>query len=209
MNELVSELATVGVELEDRYTWHRCPSTYIVLVSEYFLRRTNRSTVERYLPSFFKRFPSLDTLAEADPEEVASSAKWAGLRSRSLHLPEVARQFRCRLDWDATSLRELPYIGAYAADAIALYAFDQPALPIDNNVRRVVSRFFALGEPGSVEAMVDELKSSAFTMGGVATIKAVHRGLLHLGWVSCRSAPACEACPLRFKCAFRCEIQLR
>ncbi len=42
------------------------------------------------------------------------------------------------------ALRALPGIGDYTAAALAAIAFDAPAVPVDGNVERVVSRLFAL-----------------------------------------------------------------
>ena len=43
-------------------------------------------------------------------------------------------------------LRALPGIGDYTAAAIAAIAFDAPAMPVDGNVERVVTRLFAVEE---------------------------------------------------------------
>ena len=45
---------------------------------------------------------------------------------------------------DVEGLRGLPGIGDYTAAAVAAIAFDFPAVPVDGNVERVVSRLFAV-----------------------------------------------------------------
>ena len=47
---------------------------------------------------------------------------------------------------DLEALRALPGIGDYTAAAVAAIAFDAPAVPVDGNVERVVSRLFAVEE---------------------------------------------------------------
>ena len=54
--------------------------------------------------------------------------------------PITAARFRTT----STRLRGLPGIGDYTAAAIAAIAFDRPAVPVDGNVERVVSRLFAV-----------------------------------------------------------------
>ena len=64
-------------------------------------------------------------------------------------MPALRKSFNAtvgyfRATFDA--LRALPGIGEYTAAAIAAIAFDAPAVPVDGNVERVVSRLFAVEE---------------------------------------------------------------
>lgn len=198
---MTSALVDVGQDFDGRYFWHRSASPYVVLVAEFFLRRTNRVTVSRYLPDFLERFPTPKSLSCADPAVVVETAFWAGLRRRTSHLPEVVRRFESRGSWDAAALGELPYIGPYAAEAIALYGFGEPAFPVDNNVRRLFSRYFGLdGEP-AVQDLAATILSRALASGGIAAVRAAHLGALALGWETCRTPPKCAACPLRSDCS--------
>jgi len=47
----------------------------------------------------------------------------------------------------AAELIALPGVGPYTAAAIAAIAFDAPAVPVDGNVERVVTRLFAVETP--------------------------------------------------------------
>lgn len=46
------------------------PDPYVVLVSEFMLQQTTVKTVLDYFPGFLKRFPTAESLAAADLEEV-------------------------------------------------------------------------------------------------------------------------------------------
>ena len=63
------------------------PDPYVVLVSEFMLQQTTVKTVLDYFPGFLKRFPTAESLAAADLEEVYRY--WQGLgyytRARSLY----------------------------------------------------------------------------------------------------------------------------
>src|SRR5690606_38187627 len=95
-----------------------------------------------------------------DPKAVAAAAHWAGLTTRTMRLPEIARGLASKRSWTAEELLELPHIGRYAAEGIALYEFDEPHFPVDNNVRRVVGRYLSVeaevGFGPAIEALRDE-----------------------------------------------------
>lgn len=202
---LTSSLISAGEQLGDRFFWHSSTTPYVVLVAEFFLRRTNRTTVSRYLPAFLERFPDAEALASASSEDVVAAAHWAGLRRRTSHLPEVARSFLSEPDWSAATLAELPFIGPYAAAAIALYGFGEPNFPIDNNVKRVLSRFLSLETEDAIAVQAQRVCDTALCIGGIEAVQAAHRGALALGWDSCRVVPRCHGCPLSDRCAWREE----
>lgn len=199
---LVSSLMSQGAMFRQRYFWHSSNDRYVLFVAEFFLRRTNRTTVERNLPAFIERFPDADSLIESSGEETVDVARWAGLRSRTMRLPEVTRLFMERSYWTAEQLLDLPYIGEYAAHALTLYIFNQPSFPIDNNVNRVLTRYLDLETESEKAAAVTRLREYTCSLHGVNGLKLVHMGLLALGWDHCRSSAKCTDCPLRGLCAY-------
>lgn len=192
-------LAHEGQQFSEKYFWHQTEDKYVVLLAEFFLRRSNRTTVSRYLPAFLTAYPEPQSLILADPDDVVEAAAWAGFRSRVLCLPAILKEFYSRDDWNADSLLELPYIGEYAANGIALYVLGQPSLPVDGNVRRVVSRYFGVIEPDLTE-LLERLKVFLLDTGATELLKSAHMGMLALGWNACRVNPDCSECPLARSC---------
>lgn len=201
--QLVKSLAHIGTRFEGRYFWHETRDPYVLFLAEFFLRRSNRTTVERYLPEFLNRFPDPSSLAAAKPDEIVTAAAWAGLRKRTGRLPYIISRFMERDHWTAVELRTLPHIGAYAAEGIALYVFDEPAFPIDNNVRRVVGRSLGLADESSLQEAVESIVMDCLTEGNQRLLRHVHMGALALGWNHCRSVPRCSGCPLFDMCDSR------
>lgn len=200
---LVSALESVGREFKDRYFWHRTRDRYVLFLAEFFLRRSNRTTVERFLPGFIERFPDADSLADASPDEVVATTAWAGLRKRTVHLPYIVSKLKERERWSAAELRTLPHIGAYGADGIALYVFGEATFPLDNNVRRVVGRSLGITADTSLNDVVGSITGVALSDGGLERLRYVHMGTLALGWDHCRKTPDCTGCPLSSVCAYR------
>lgn len=198
---LADVLMAEGKCLEARYFWHQTNDPYVKLLAEFFLRRSNRSTVVRNLPTFIKRFQTPEALIRAERADVLQAAHWAGMRERTASLPETVARFVGQTHWTSQELMELPYIGEYAAKGIALYVFGETVFPIDNNVLRVVGRFVGLTARREIEHNIEELMSIAIEVGGVSALRSAHMGALSLGWEYCRSRdPRCESCPVSNGC---------
>ena len=183
------------------------PDAWRVWVSEVMLQQTR---VEAMLPryrAFVARFPDAGSLARASEDEVL--AAWAGLgyygRARALHraAQRLAAQGR-GIPRDAASLRELPGIGEYTAAAIASIAFSAPVAAVDANVRRVLSRLFAVGgAPGRVrfERRIRELADRLMEADGADEPGEWNQALMELGATICTPAiPRCGSCPVREFC---------
>lgn len=192
-------LADRGCVERGRYMWHE-GDDYVRFLAEFFLRRSNRSTVQRFLPGFVEALPTFEALAATAPSDVVDLAWWAGLRQRVAKLPQIATEFVARDVWTARELLELPHVGTYAAEGIALYVFGEPTFPIDNNVRRVVGRYLGISTEEELGEAVQQLTQAAMRVGGIQHLKDVHRGTLSLGWEPCATKPRCESCPLADRC---------
>src|ERR1022692_3811444 len=126
------------------------PDPYRVWLSEIMLQQTTVKTVAPYYARFVARWPTVNALARASLDDVLRA--WAGLgyyaRARNLHAcaREVVERHGGKFPASVEGLRALPGIGDYTAAAVAAIAFDAPAVPVDGNVERVVSRVFAVEE---------------------------------------------------------------
>jgi A/G-specific adenine glycosylase len=169
-----------------------------------------QTRVEAMLPhyrAFVTRFPSPGALAAATEEDVL--AAWSGLgyygRARALH--RAARQLAAEgrgVPPDAESLRGLPGIGEYTAAAIASIAFGAPVAAVDGNVRRVLSRLFAVEgirgrEP--FEGRIRELAGRLMEADDGRQPGDWNQALMELGATVCTAAgPRCGRCPVREFC---------
>ena len=121
---------------------------YRVWLSEIMLQQTTVKTVAPYYAKFLARWATVEALAAASLDDVLRA--WAGLgyyaRARNLHACAKAVVERHGGEFPARreALRALPGIGDYTAAAVAAIAFDAPAVPVDGNVERVVTRLFAV-----------------------------------------------------------------
>jgi A/G-specific adenine glycosylase len=182
----------------------RRPDPYHVWISEVMLQQTTVATVGPRFAAFIRRFSSPAALAAASEAEVLH--EWQGLgyyrRARALHAAARAlvADHGGRLPAEAAALRRLPGIGDYTAAAICAIAFDQPALPVDGNVERVLVRLVALETP--LPAARGVLRRLAAALAPDRRAGDLAQALMDLGATVCRpGAPACGRCPWQADCA--------
>jgi A/G-specific adenine glycosylase len=185
--------------------WRDHPDPYAVWVAEIMLQQTRVETVIPYFERWMRRFPTVETLANASQQEVL--ALWEGLgyygRARNLHKAAclLVVEKGGELPRDPAALRRLPGIGRYTAAAIASIAFglDEPAL--DGNIRRVLSRLFDLRQPvhsTEAETRLRELANGHLPQGRAGEY---NQALMDLGAMICTPRqPDCPSCPLRDIC---------
>lgn len=186
--------------------WRSAPTPYHVLLSELMLQQTRVETVIPYFERFTARWPTLESLAAAEDDEVL--AAWAGLgyyrRARSLLAAARAAVARGGLPSEAAALRELPGVGPYTAGAISSIAFGRPSPLVDGNVERVLSRLFGLEADPASPAGKRALWSLAGELVDPEAPGDFNQALMELGATVCvpRGA-ACGRCPLAEPCEAR------
>ena len=185
--------------------WRETRDPYAIWVSEIMLQQTQVDTVIPYYERFLKLFPTVRHLARADLSKVLKL--WEGLgyysRARNLHRGSrmVVAQFSGKLPVTLHELLTIPGIGQYTAGAILSIAFNKEAPILDGNVKRVLSRVFAVGkDPGDAETtqFLWRLSESLIPKGQAS---AFNQALMDLGATLCTPRdPQCLLCPLRGRC---------
>jgi A/G-specific adenine glycosylase len=126
--------------------WRQTRDPYLILVSEIMLQQTQVARVMPFYENFIKKFPNLKTLARAKTSDVLRAWQGLGYNRRALALKKLAREvlekYNGRLPHDREILESLPGIGPYTAGAIRAFAFNEPEIFIETNIRRVFIHFF-------------------------------------------------------------------
>lgn len=185
----------------------RRPNPYHVWLSEIMLQQTTVVTVGPYFMKFTDLWPTVYDLAAAELDDVL--AAWAGLgyyaRARNLHkcAKAVVEQFDGVFPADEAALLTLPGIGPYTAAAIASIAFDQPAVAVDGNVERVVSRFFGIEEPLPLSKPAIKADAADLALGNERPGDFT-QAFMELGATVCTPRkPKCGLCPWQKNCRAR------
>jgi A/G-specific adenine glycosylase len=158
--------------------WRRTRDPYAILVSEVMLQQTQ---VERVVPRYqawLARWPTVAALASGSAADVIREWQGLGYNRRALNLHRAARIVAA--DGWPDDLTRLPGVGAYTAAALRNFAFGEPVLPVDTNVRRILER-------------------TGHDFGGQSA-----QALFDLGATICLARiPRCGRCPLAAQCPSR------
>ncbi len=133
--------------------WRRRRDPYAVLVSEVMLQQTQVARVVPRFEAWMKRWPTVEALAGASSGDVIRAWQGLGYNRRAVNLHRAARRVADE-GWP-DDLTELPGVGEYTAAAIRRFAFGEPVLPVDTNVRRVLERTGGAFGPEAAEALMD------------------------------------------------------
>src|SRR5262249_12966131 len=185
--------------------WRRARDPSAIGLSEVMLQQTQVVPVLPYWHRFLKRFPTVQSLADAALPDVLAQWRGLGYYSRARHLHRAAQLIRARPDGFPTTAKELvqlPGFGRYTAGAVASIAFGEPVPVVDGNVARVLSRLFEVdGAPGD-RRREKELWSIAEELVAGDRPGDLNQALMELGALICRvDEPTCLLCPVRPHCA--------
>jgi A/G-specific adenine glycosylase len=185
--------------------WQQNPTPYEVWLSEIMLQQTQVSTVIPYYQRFTEQFPTVSDLANADVDNVLSL--WTGLgyyaRARNLHKAAkyIVENHDAKLPDNLEQLMALPGIGRSTAGAIMTLGFHQNYPILDGNVKRVLTRFFAIEGWPSKKEIENRLWLEAERLLPDKRIANYIQAQMDLGATLCtRSKPRCNDCPLKMDC---------
>jgi len=176
--------------------WRTTKDPYHIWISEVMLQQTRVDTVIPYYNRFIAKFPQVSALAKASEEEVLKLWEGLGYYSRARNLLSAAKEmeqnYQGKLPNTSLKLRKLKGFGPYTCAAVASIAFGEPVACVDGNVRRVISRIFALdkGIDPLAQSLVDPADPSNF-----------NQAMMELGALVCHPKnPQCEKCPVSTCC---------
>jgi A/G-specific adenine glycosylase len=160
--------------------WRATREVYGVWVAEVMSAQTTVERAAAAWPRWMERWPTVEALADATFVQVL--AEWQGLgyprRARDLHRSAC---IVVQDGWPA-ELTDLPGVGPYVAAAIRCFALEEPVLPKDVNVTRVLGRRY----PHGVDISGDPWRAG--------------QAIMEFGQRICRPRPACASCPVRVGC---------
>ena len=128
------------------FPWRMTHNPYHILVSEIMLQQTQTERVLDKYEQFIDSFPDFSSLAEAPLREILKVWQGLGYNRRAIALKKIAQtvmmRFHCNLPSALEDLMTLPGIGRATASAICTFAFNQPVVFIETNIRRVFIHHF-------------------------------------------------------------------
>ncbi len=137
-----------GGEFYRDMAWRVDTRPYYVLVSEIMLQQTQVSRVDAKFAEFVARFPDVESLAKSDLSDVLKAWSGLGYNRRAKFLWQAAQMivsdFGGEIPRTKDDLVKLPGVGENTAGAILAYAYNQPVVFVETNIRTVyLHHFFA------------------------------------------------------------------
>ncbi|HYV00806.1 MAG TPA: endonuclease III [Actinomycetota bacterium] len=182
------------------------------LVLTVLSQNTSDVNSERAYAALRERYPTWDSLSQADERDLAEAIRPGGLaRIKAPRILAILAAIRDRqggsldLEWMRTAatprvrdyLLSLPGVGPKTAACVLAFSLGRAALPVDTHVHRVAGRL----------GFFDERTTAADAHGVMeAEVPAglrvrMHVGMIRLGRTICRAGrPLCSACSLQDLC---------
>ena len=150
----------------------------------------------------FKKYPTLQSLAEADVKDIEEEIKSIGLyKNKAKNVIGIAQtlitRFNGVIPQDKDLLQELPGVGNKSAGVIRAEIFHIPDLPVDTHILRISKRFNLAKKDDDPYEVEQKLKKIIDEDRWIKT----HHQLIHFGRYLCTARkPACESCKLAHLC---------
>lgn len=123
------------------FPWRFIDDPYKILVSEIMLQQTQTERVLQRYESWLHRFPDVRSVATASLGDVLTEWNGLGYNRRAKFLHEccsvILRDYGGIFPKSSADLEQLPGIGPYTARAVSSFAYNQPEVFIETNIRSV------------------------------------------------------------------------
>lgn len=177
---------------------------YELMVSVILSAQCTDKRVNIITPPFFRRFPSVYKLAEANEQDVFEMIKSCSYpNNKTNHLigmaAMVVEKFEGEIPSDVNMLQLLPGVGRKTANVVASVAFNQPKLAVDTHVFRVAARIgltYKAKNPLQTELqLVQHIPEDKIAI-------AHHWLILHGRYICQARKPKCELCGISHLCKY-------
>lgn len=160
--------------------------------------------VNMITPAFFERFPTVEALAVAQPEnvfEVIKSCSYPNSKAKNLvgMAQGVMERFNGEIPQDLKALQTLPGVGRKTANVVGSVAFNIPAMAVDTHVFRVANR---IGLTNNSKTPLETEKQLMKHIPKDLWNIAHHWLILHGRYVCIARKPKCWECGINTYCKY-------
>lgn len=185
--------------------WREDPTPYHVYISEIMLQQTRVDTVKEYYLRFVSKYPDVDSVANADIDNLQLLWQGLGYYSRIKNIKKACEKmkelFSSSVPDRLSDLLKLPGIGDYTSKAILAISYQEKYVAVDGNLLRVFSRLTMFKE--NIKDKKTKEKAEAYFMDNIPSRPGDYlQALMDLGEMVClpNGKPLCEKCPFATFC---------
>ncbi|KUJ55135.1 A/G-specific adenine glycosylase [Chryseobacterium aquaticum] len=177
---------------------------YKIWICEIVFQQTRIAQGLNHYNNFIKRFPDVQTLANADEDEVLLYWKGLGYYSRAINIHKASKQivddYNGEFPSDYEEILKLKGVGKYTAAAVSSICFNGKMPAIDGNFYRVLSRVFADDFDISNSRAFNYFSELAQLIMP-ENVGDFNQAMMDLGSEICKPRnPICGECPLNKDC---------
>lgn len=183
-----------AVELDDPFQ---------VLFATIISQRNRDELTEVVATRLFKKYPDVNSLAEADPKEIAKLIYPTGFyQVKGIKIVAAAKAIKERFDGQIPKTMEkllsLPGVGRKTANCVLTFGYKLPAIVVDTHVFRITQRLGWISAQNAEEA--------EFKLQKIVPKKwwaDLNRVIVQHGRAICKPVgPRCTECPILAYCPF-------
>jgi len=180
------------------------PRLYETLVTEILLWKTRAETVSKFYYTFFLEYPEVQSLKAASTKELKKKLKPLGLYNRRANLLKKIADNISKLERiDEETIRKTLGLGQYISRALMAFYFDVRIIPVDENIKRLLSRFFNFEVLNirKISKKEDSFLNKLLVNG--YNQKHLIWGLIDFSSIICKKVkPVCNECIFKKKCNY-------
>ncbi|MDR3075166.1 MAG: endonuclease III [Candidatus Methanoplasma sp.] len=177
------------------------PDPFHVLIATILSQRTKDDNTRKASDNLFRRYDSIDELAEADPDEIAVLIRPAGFPAQKAKaIISCCRILRdehgCRVPEDTDTLLTLPMVGRKTAACVRSYAMGIPSVCVDTHVHRISNLMGLVHTRNPCETEMELMRITPEDRW-----IDINKYLVRHGQAVCLpNRPRCEKCSVRSAC---------
>jgi endonuclease-3 len=180
-----------------------------ILIGTVLSHRTRDESTSKATERLFSVYKTPQELANADPRSVRELIRVVGFYNvKTKNVMRVAKQivdeFGGKVPDDMESLLTLHAVGRKTANCVLVYAFNQPAIPVDVHVHRIANRLGLVQTKTPEETELELMK----TVPKKYWLE-LNELFVRFGQTTCKPVrPMCEICTLTAECKYYREVVL-
>lgn len=140
--DALTELTKLAQPLYREFPWRNTVDPWKILVSEIMLQQTQTARVFAKYTEWFAALPNVYACAKAGKQEILRLWSGLGYNSRALRLHQCAniicKTYNGTVPRSRHDLMKLPGIGTYTSGAVCTFAYDEPHVFLETNIRTVL-----------------------------------------------------------------------
>lgn len=176
---------------------------YKVLIRTILSQRTRDENTDQATENLFSVYPDIYAVADGSIEKIQELIKPAGFyRVKAGRIKEVSRilidQYGGEVPDDLKELMSLPGVGRKTANCVLVFAFNEPAIPVDTHVHRISNRwgFVDTKKPEDIEKELMSFVPKDLWI-------ELNDLMVQFGQTICKpTSPQCEICPIYDLCDY-------